>query len=137
MSPSLWMEINCLMATEPLQGDSFFFTNKLSGFPSTHLMYLRRRKDLGVELGATQCNQFSFHGTCHHQIIFSIFNLMTEYPPLYERLVWDYKKTNIDSIQKALGQTDWKFLFSYKSVNQQVKILNNTSMFFPKKKIKN
>ena len=56
----------------------------------------------------------TLHGNCHHQIIFSKFNLMTEYPPPYERLVWDYKKANIDSIQRALEKTDRRFLFSNK-----------------------
>ena len=46
----------------------------------------------------------------------------------YERLVWDYKKANIDSIQKALKQINWRFLFSNKSVHQQIEILNNTLM---------
>ena len=31
---------------------------------------------------------------------------MIEYPPPYEQLVWDYKKANIDSIQKTLKQTN-------------------------------
>ena len=31
----------------------------------------------------------SLHPTCHHQIIFYKFNLMIEYPPPYEHLVWD------------------------------------------------
>ena len=53
---------------------------------------------------------------------------MIEYPPPYQRLVWDYKKANIDSIQKALKQINWKFLFSNRSVHQQVDILNNTLM---------
>ena len=70
----------------------------------------------------------TLHGNCHHQIIFSKFNLMTEYPPPYEQLVWDYKKANIDSILKAFEKIDWTFLFSNKSVYQQVKILNNTLM---------
>ena len=63
---------------------------------------------------------------------------MTEYPPIYERLVWNYKKVKIDSIQNALDQTNWRFLFSNRSVHQQVKILSNTLMnvfsnFMPKK----
>ena len=45
---------------------------------------------------------------------------MIEYPTPYERLVWDYKKANIDSIQKALKQINWRFLFSNKSVHQLV-----------------
>ena len=51
---------------------------------------------------------------------------MIEYPPPHERIVWDYKKANIDSIQKALKQVNWRFLFSNKSVHQQVKILSST-----------
>ena len=80
----------------------------------------------------------TLHGNCHHQIIFSKFNLMIEYPPPYQQLVWDYKKANTDSIQKALKQINWKFLLSNRSVHQQVDILNNTLMnvfsnFIPKK----
>ena len=43
-------------------------------------------------------------------------------------MVWDYKKANIDSLQKALKQINWRFLFLYKLVHQQVKILNDTLM---------
>ena len=46
---------------------------------------------------------------------------MIGYPLSYERLVWDYKKANTDSIQKALKQINWRLLFSNKSVHQQVK----------------
>ena len=46
----------------------------------------------------------TLRGNCHHQIIFSKFNLVIEYPPPYERLLWDYKKANIDSIQKVLKE---------------------------------
>ena len=53
---------------------------------------------------------------------------MIEYPPPYKQLVWDYKKANIESIHKTLGQINWRFLFSNKSVHQQVKILINTLM---------
>ena len=37
---------------------------------------------------------------------------MIEYPTPCERLAWYYKKANIDSIQKALDQTNWRFLFT-------------------------
>ena len=36
----------------------------------------------------------SLHANCHHQITYSLLNLKIEYPPLYERLVWDYKKAD-------------------------------------------
>ena len=31
----------------------------------------------------------SLHPKCHHQIVFAKLNLKVEYPPLYERLIWD------------------------------------------------
>ena len=80
----------------------------------------------------------TLNGNCHHQIIVRKFNLITEYPPPYVQLVWDYKKANIYSIQKALDQINWRLLFSNKSVHQQDQILNKTFMiifsnFTPKK----
>ena len=66
--------------------------------------------------------------TQRYPIIFSNFNLMIKCPPPYEELVWENKKANIDSIQKVLQQFNWRFLFSKKSVHQQVKILNNSFM---------
>ena len=44
----------------------------------------------------------SLHPDCHHQIIYSTFNLNICYPPPYQRLVWDYKKADRNSIRKAL-----------------------------------
>ena len=40
------------------------------------------------------------HPNCHHQIVFSKLNLKIECPPLYERLVWDYKNAESKSIKK-------------------------------------
>ena len=33
----------------------------------------------------------SLHPNCHHQIVFSNFNLKIHYPPPYERLIWKYQ----------------------------------------------
>ena len=44
--------------------------------------------------------------------------------PFYERLVWDYKIANESAINATLTKVDWEFLFSNKSVNQQVIIFN-------------
>ena len=49
----LWMEFNCLKATEPLRRDSLLFTTKSLGVPGTHLINLRRMEVL-VNLEATQ-----------------------------------------------------------------------------------
>ena len=67
----------------------------------------------------------SLHPNCHHQITFSRYNLNVEYPPPYERLVWDYNKANTESIKQALMQINWQNLFLNKDVHQQVRTLND------------
>ena len=49
------------------------------------------------------------------------------YPPPYNWQVWDYKKADTTLIKKALSQVNWYFLFDKKDVNDQVKILNDTT----------
>ena len=50
----------------------------------------------------------SLHQNCHHQIIFAKINLKVYYPPPYKRLVWDYKKVNIDAINLAIKSFNWE-----------------------------
>ena len=66
----------------------------------------------------------SLHKNCHHQITFCKWNLKTESPPPNEHLVWDYRKTDTNSISKTLKQVNWKVLFQNKNVHEQVLILN-------------
>ena len=42
----------------------------------------------------------SLHSNCHHQITYCKLNLSIEYPPPYERLVWDYNRANVEGIKK-------------------------------------
>ena len=67
----------------------------------------------------------SLHPNCHHQITFSRYNLNVEYPPPYERLVWDYNKANTESLKQTLMQINWQNLFLNKDVHQQVRTLND------------
>ena len=50
----------------------------------------------------------SLHQNCHHQIIFAKINLKVYHPPPYKRLVWDYKKANIDAINLAIKSFNWE-----------------------------
>ena len=68
----------------------------------------------------------SLHPNCHHQIIHSSFNLNISYPPLYQRLIWNYKKVNPKIIQKALDSVNWEILFDQKDINAQIVTLNET-----------
>ena len=80
----------------------------------------------------------SLHQNCHHQIIFAKINLKVYYPPPYKRLVWDYKKANIDAINLAIKSFNWENAFNGKDINFQVKLFNETllnifSNFIPNK----
>ena len=68
----------------------------------------------------------SLHPKCHHQITYCRSNVTVEYPPPYEKLVWDYIKADIESIKQDFILTNWDHLFRNKDVHQQVKILTDT-----------
>ena len=53
----------------------------------------------------------TLHGNCHHQIIFSKFNLMIEYPSPYARLVWAIKKLILTQFRKPLTKLIGDFCF--------------------------
>ena len=61
----------------------------------------------------------SLYVKCHHQIIFSKFNLNAIYLPLYQRLIWDYKKANADCIRTFINSVEWDFDLSNKNIDQQ------------------
>ena len=48
---------------------------------------------------------------CHHNITFCKINLKITYPPLYRRLVWNFKRATISSVRKAIKMVDWQFMF--------------------------
>ena len=50
----------------------------------------------------------SLNSKCYHQITHCKLNLNIEYPPPYERLVWDYRKANAESIQKSVKSVNWE-----------------------------
>ena len=82
----------------------------------------------------------SLHPNCHHQIVYAKLNLKIEYPPLYERLVWDYKKTNTQLLNRTIETFNWEKLLENKNVNEQLYLFNKTMLnifhnFIPNKNI--
>ena len=68
----------------------------------------------------------SLHPKCHHQIVFAKLNLKVEYPPLYERLFWDYKNADIPSINRVLDIFEWGNSSEGKNVHEQFHFFNKT-----------
>ena len=52
----------------------------------------------------------SLYPNCHHQIVYAKLNLKLEYRPLYERLVWDYKNTNPQLLNRTMETFNWERL---------------------------
>ena len=84
----------------------------------------------------------SLHSNCRHQITYCKINPNIEYPPPYERLVWDYNRANVEGIKKFIKSVNWEVMFNNKSVHKQVSIFNETVMnifsnFTPNKLVNN
>ena len=61
---------------------------------------------------------------CHHNIIFGKINIHILLSPSYVCEVWNYSKTNIKNMQKAILIFDWKKAFENFSVDEKIKLLN-------------
>ena len=96
-------------------------TQILSNFSSCIDLIFTNQPNLVVDSGTHP----SLHPNCHHQIIHCKINLQVEYPPPYQRHVWNYAKANKDTILSALQNVDWHRLFANKTVHQQVNLLND------------
>ena len=80
----------------------------------------------------TDCGtHLSLNKQCHHQITFCKLNLKLEYPPPYQRLAWNFKKSNNDAIKRAIELANWNSLLSRRNVHEQVAIFNQTMNIFP------
>ena len=78
--------------------------------------------NLSVESGT----QSSLHPNCHHQIIYTKFNLEVIYPPRCAREVWHYQDSNFDLIRRSINEFDWDRAFVNKHVDEKVLIFNKT-----------
>ena len=68
----------------------------------------------------------SLYEKCHHQIVFAKINLKIDFPPPYERILWDYNKADNTMINQCIQQFNWDIAFLGKSIEEQVKIFNDT-----------
>ena len=60
----------------------------------------------------------------HHRIGYCKFDLKIFYCPLYQRRVWNFKWSSIDSIRKTIKMVDWHFMLMNKTVHEQVITFN-------------
>ena len=68
----------------------------------------------------------SLYQRCHHEIVYAIIDLKVDFPPPYERIVWDYSKAKKELINQCISQFDWDRAFLGKTIEQQVIFFNNT-----------
>ena len=61
-------------------------------------------------------NHPSLHPNCQHQIIYGKLDLKIIYPPPHQKYVWDFKRSNVNSIK----QNDSHFMLMNKTVPKQV-----------------
>ena len=97
-------------------------TNFFNGGSSCVDLIFCNKPEFVIEYGI---DHSLFH-ICHHNIIFAKINSKIALPPDYEREVWDYKKANIDSIQKSISLFSWERAFNDLSVSEKVNVLSST-----------
>ena len=68
----------------------------------------------------------SLHENCHHQLTFAKFDLRIEYPPPYERLVWNYNEAETSLIHRAIKEFDWEKAFAGLDIDKKVELFNET-----------
>ena len=65
----------------------------------------------------------SLNKNCQHQITFA-----KVYPPPYKHHAWNYAKSNVNGIIKAISQFNWQGSFTNLPINEQVDLSNSTLM---------
>ena len=68
----------------------------------------------------------SLHPNCHHQIVYSKFNLKIHFPPPYEREIFHLGQGNTELIRKAVHEFNWQRVFSKLNINKRASFFNKT-----------
>ena len=120
---------------DSLEGSKLFSLSTLNGFHQiiSEPTHVQRNSSSCIDLIFTDQPSLvinngvhaSLHSSCHHQIIHCTFNLNIVYPPPYQRLLWNYKKTDV---RKALKLVNWDRVLDHKNVDSQVLILNDINL---------
>ena len=79
-------------------------------------------------LVTNSCVDSFLHLNCHHQILFSEYNLKIRYSLLDKHAVWEYDKTNKDLIRKAVNAFYWDKKPSKRWVNTHAILFNERLM---------
>ena len=88
-----------------------WYKNQPTYFPILHHVltwFSQKKTNLVIGSGT----HFSLHPNCRHHIIHYKINLQVEYPPLYQKHVWNYAKVNKDTILSAFQNVNWHRLFA-------------------------
>ena len=71
------------------------------------------------------------HPNCHYQVVCAKLNLKAEYPTLYEQLVWDYKNTNTQLLNRTIETFNWeKLLQNRKLMSSYISSTRPCLIFF-------
>ena len=62
----------------------------------------------------------SLHPKCHHQVVYTTFNLHNFHPPQFYWEVWHWKDANIELIRQTIDGFNWQTAFSNKNVMKKV-----------------
>ena len=89
-----------------------------------HELIFTSQRNLAIESSL----QPFHHLYCHHQLIFTKFDLSSYYPPLYRGTVWYYNRANADLTRRAIDLLDWDNALRINDVEKQVSIFSNTLM---------
>ena len=86
-------------------------------------------------ISCTTLNVISKHGVdvtifdkCHHNIIYGKINIRVPLPPTYVREVWDYRKTNVENIKKAISNFNWNKAFENLAIDEKVALSKPNSI---------
>ena len=80
-------------------------------------------------------SELSNYDKYHYNIIYKTFNFDVPLLQSYYRDVWDYKRANTESIQKAISMFDWSKAFRHLHTNGKCELLTNISLHIKPKNV--